>query len=190
MLVEPETLCWLTGRMVPARDGATWAEEFARLPALKSVVRDDGTGLGKGLRMDRARRRAARLGDLEDSLDVFHTLREGTRALRTTWAEATRALEGAEAAQEQVDRRGRQGRSRTGYATQAQRQWRRAERIWAQAEATEVAWERVRTAFERFTPEGPLNDRHHAEAVVAAALPHWTGPTWAKTRRLLQRPES
>ena len=76
MLVEPETLCWLTGRMVPARDGATWAEEFARLPALKSVVRDDGTGLGKGLRMDCARGRAARLGDLDDSLDVFHTLHE------------------------------------------------------------------------------------------------------------------
>ena len=190
MLVEPESLCWLTGRMVPARDGATWAEEFARLPALKSVVRDDGTGLGKGLRMDRARRRAARLGDLEDSLDVFHTLREGTRALRTTWAGATRALEGAEAAQEQVDRRGRQGRSRTGYATQAQRQWRRAERIWDQAVAAEAAWDRVRGAFEFFTPEGRLNARCHAEAVVAEALPSLSGPAWAKTRRLLQRPES
>ena len=24
MLVEPESLCWLTGRMVAARNGATW----------------------------------------------------------------------------------------------------------------------------------------------------------------------
>jgi hypothetical protein len=190
MLVEPESLCWLTGRMVPARDGATWAEEFARFPALTSVVRDDGTGLGKGLRLERARRRAARQDDLEDSLDVFHTLREGTRALRTTWAGATRALERAEAAQRQVDQRGRQGQSRAGYATQVQRQWRRAERIWDQAAAAEVAWERVRAAFEFFTPEGRLNDRHHAEAEVAAALPDLIGPTWAKTRRLLQRPES
>src|SRR5512135_652301 len=110
MLVEPESLCWLTGRMVPTRDGATWAEEFARFPALKAVVRDAGTGLSKGLKLVRARRRAARQGDLEDTLDVFHTLREGARALRRTWAGATRALEGAEAAQEQVDRRGRQGR--------------------------------------------------------------------------------
>ena len=30
MVVEPESLCWLTGRMVKARDGETWAEEFAR----------------------------------------------------------------------------------------------------------------------------------------------------------------
>jgi hypothetical protein len=31
----------------------TWAEEFARFPALKAVVRDDGTGLGKGVRLER-----------------------------------------------------------------------------------------------------------------------------------------
>ena len=59
MVVEPESLCWLTGRMVPARDGVTWAEEFARYPALKAVIRDDGTGLSKGLKLERARRRAS-----------------------------------------------------------------------------------------------------------------------------------
>ena len=48
MVVEPESLCWITGRMVEARDGVTWAEDFARFPALAAVVRDDGTGLGKG----------------------------------------------------------------------------------------------------------------------------------------------
>jgi hypothetical protein len=82
MVVEPESLCWLTGRMVKARDGVTWAEEFGRFPALQAVVRDDGTGLGKGVKLERARRRAAHLPDLDDSLDVFHTLREGGRALR------------------------------------------------------------------------------------------------------------
>src|SRR5512142_3540678 len=120
----------------------------------------------------------------------FPTPREGARALRTIWAGATRALERAEAAQQQVDRRGRLGQSRTGYATQARRQWRRAERIWDQAAAAETAWGHVRAAFEDFTPEGLLNDRHRVAAVVAAALPHLTGPTWAKTRRLLQRPGS
>ncbi len=89
MVVEPESLCWLTGRMVKARDGVTWAEEFARFPALQAVVRDDGTGLSKGIKLERARQRAAGLPDLEDSLDVFHTLREGGRALRTTWGAAT-----------------------------------------------------------------------------------------------------
>ena len=104
MVVEPESLCWLTGRMVKARDGVTWAEEFARFPALKAVVRDDGSGLGKGVKLERARRRAADLPDLDDSLDVFHTLREGGRALRKTWGAATRALERADAAQKELDR--------------------------------------------------------------------------------------
>ena len=84
MVVEPESLCWMTGRMVKARDGVTWAEEFAQLPALKAVIRDDGAGLGKGVKLERARRRAADLPDLDDTLDVFHTLREGGRALRKT----------------------------------------------------------------------------------------------------------
>ena len=47
MVVEPESLCWLSGRVVQARDGVTWAQEFARFPVLKAVVRDDGSGLGK-----------------------------------------------------------------------------------------------------------------------------------------------
>ncbi len=82
MIVEPESLCWMAGRMVEARDGVTWAREFARLPALKAVVRDDGTGLGKGVRLENARRRAGGLPEFDETLDVFHSLREGGRALR------------------------------------------------------------------------------------------------------------
>jgi hypothetical protein len=190
MVVEPESLCWMTGRMVQARDGVTWADEFARLPALQAVVRDDGTGLGKGVKLDRARRRAAGLPDLDDTLDVFHTLREGGRALRTTWGAATRALERADAAQKDFDRSGRQGQSRQGHGAPLNRLWRQAERTWDQATAAETAWRLARSAFEFFTPEGRLNDRVQAKAVVASALPHLTGAAWAKTRRPLLRRES
>ncbi len=190
MVVEPESLCWMTGRMVKARDGATWAEEFARFPALTAVIRDDGTGLGKGVKLECARRCAAGLPALEDTLDVFHTLREGGRALRTTWGMATRALERAEAAQKELDRRGRQGQSRQGHGTATQRLWRQAERLWDQAAGAETAWNQAKKAFELFPPEGRLNDRVQAEAVVAAALPHLSGAAWAKTRRLLLRRES
>jgi hypothetical protein len=176
--------------MVQARDGVTWAEEFARFPALRSVVRDDGTGLGKGVKLERARRRDAGLPDLDDTLDVFHTLREGGRALRTTWGVASRALERADAAQKGLDQLGRQGQSRQGHGTATNRLWRQAERLWDHATAAEAAWKRARSAFEFFTPEGRLNDRTQAEAVVAAALPHLGGAAWAKTRRLLLRRES
>jgi hypothetical protein len=190
MLVEPESLCWLTGRMVPARDGATWAVEFARFPALAAVVRDDGSGLGKGVKLERARRRAADLPDLDDSLDVFHTLREGGRALRKSWGVAARALERVDTAQKGHDRRGRQGQSRQGHGAPLKRLWRQAERLWDQATAAETAWNQARSAFAFFTPSGRLNDRAAAEAVVAAALPHLSGAAWAKTRRLLLRRES
>lgn len=190
MVVEPESLCWLTGRMVEARDGVTWTAEFARFPALRTVVRDDGTGLGKGLKLECARRRAADLPDLDDTLDVFHTLREGGRALRKTWGAAARALERADVAQKEFDRRGRQGQSCQGHGAPLNRLWRQAEQHWDQAAAAETAWNQAQSAFEFFTPDGRLNDRAQAAAVVAAALPHLGGVAWAKTRRLLLRRES
>jgi hypothetical protein len=190
MVVEPESLCWLTGRMVEARDGVTWAEEFARFPALAAVVRDDGSGLGKGVKLERARRLVAGLPGLDDALDVFHTLREGGRALRTTWGAATRAMERADAAQKDFDRRGRRGQSCQGHGAPLNRLWRQAERLWDQATAAETSWNQAKSAFEFFTPEGRLNDRAQAEAVVAAVLPHLSGAAWDKIRRLLLRRES
>jgi hypothetical protein len=190
MVVEPESLCWLTGRLVKARDGLTWAEEFARFPALQAVVRDDGSGLGKGVKIERARRHAAGLPEFDDSLDVFDTLREGGRALRKTWGVATRALDRADAAQQEHDRRGLEGRSRQGHGAPLNRLWHEAEQTWDQATAAEAAWKRAKSAFEFFTPCGRPNDRAQAEAVVAAALPHLVGMAWAKIRRLLQRRES
>ena len=154
------------------------------------MVRDDGTGLGKGVRLDNARRRVADLPEFDDTLDVFHTLREGGRALRKTWGTATRALERADAAQKGLDRLGRQGRSRQGHGTQANRLWRQAEGLWDRAVAAEAAWDRARSAFELFTPDGRLNDRAQAEVIITAALPDLSVQAWAKTRRLLLRRES
>jgi hypothetical protein len=142
------------------------------------------------VKLERARRRAAHLPDLDDSLDVFHTRREGGRALRKTWGAASRALDRADAAQKEFDPRARQGHSRQGHGAPLNRLWCQAERLWDQAAAAETAWERAQSAFEIFTPEGRLNDRPQAEATVAATLPHLGGAAWAKTRRLLLRRES
>ena len=190
MLVEPAGLCWLAGRQVEARDGITWAAESERWPALRSVVRDGGTGLSKGIGLVRARRRDREEADLEDGPDVFHTVREGGRALRATWAEASRALGQAEAAQRRFDERNRQGQSDRGHGAPLRRLWAAAEGVFTRAEAAEAAWHRARSALEWFTPEGRLDDRRQAEAVVAAALPALAGAAWARTRRLLSRRES
>jgi hypothetical protein len=190
MLVEPASLCWLAGRQVAARDGVTWAREFQRWPALSAVVRDGGTGLTKGIELERARRREHQAAALEDGLDVFHTLREGGRALRATWAEASRALERADAAPQRFDQRACQGQSNSGHGAPLKRLWAAAEAAFTRAETAEAAWGRVRSALELFTPEGQLNSRSGAEAIVAAAMPELAGTAWAKTRRLLSWPES
>jgi hypothetical protein len=190
MLVEPTSLCWLAGRRVAARDGVTWAGEFRRWPALRAVVRDGGTGLSKGIELERTRRREHQAAALEDGLDVFHTLREGGRALRATWAEASRALERADAAQRRFDQRACQGQPNSGHGAPLKRLWAAAEAAFTRAEAAEAAWGPARSALELFTPDGRLNDRRRAEAVVAAALPDLAGAGWAKARRLLSRPES
>jgi hypothetical protein len=70
------------------------------------------------------------------------------------------------------------------------RLWRQAERLWDQATAAETAWKHAKSAFELFTPEGRLNDRTQADAIVAVTLPHLSGAAWSKTRRLLLRRES
>jgi hypothetical protein len=110
--------------------------------------------------------------------------------LRKTWGAATRALEWADASQKELDRLGRQGQSRQGHGTATHRLWDQAERLWDHAAAAETAWKQAQSAFEFFTPEGRLNDRAQAEAVVTVTLPRLSGAAWAKTRRLLLRRES
>src|SRR5262249_10447910 len=56
MVVEPDSLCWVSGRRVPQRDGVTWAAEVARLPALEQLTKDGGSGLAKGLALVNAQR--------------------------------------------------------------------------------------------------------------------------------------
>ena len=190
MLVEPESLCWLTGRMVAAHNGATSAQEFARYPALTAVVRDDGTGLGKGLKLERARRRAAHRGDIDDGLDVFHTFREGGRALRTTWGAATR-------------RAGTCRRGATGVGP-ARPSGTIAHRP-CDADEPAVASCRILVGSGRGRRDrletgqvgvrvlhagGPPKRSPPSRGGRSGGAAHLTGPAWAKTRRLLGRPES
>jgi hypothetical protein len=62
MVVEPESQCWLPGRLSDSRDGEQWAKELQQLPALEHLVRDGGKGLQNGLaRVNRQRRQDKRL---------------------------------------------------------------------------------------------------------------------------------
>jgi hypothetical protein len=185
MVVEPESYCWSSGRRVEKRDGPTWAGELQPYSSLEYVVRDGGSGLSKGITLVRAER-----PELKDGLDVFHTLYEGGKALRQTWAAASRALEAAAQQQKCFDRRGRRGKSCQGLGPALKRVWNIAEKRMDQADRAEKAFERIRQALCLFTPDGQLNDRARAEQIVREQLPHLSGPPWNKICRLLQRPET
>ena len=189
MTVEQESLCWLGGRLAPRRDGEQWACEFRQLPALEQVTRDAGTGLEKGLQRLNQERREQGLEPVADQLDHFHLLREGTRALRRLRGQAARALEQADKAQKELDRHARRGQNRAGRATAVCGLWRQAEAAMDRWATAERAWQRLRGGLGLFTPQGELNTRQQAQAVVADVLPQVQGAEWAKARRLLARPE-
>ena len=187
MVVEPGSLCWVSGRRAEHRDGAHWAEELGRLPALEQLTKDAGTGLAKGLEQVNAARRREGRPAVPEQDDHFHVLREGRKALRGSESAARRALDKAEKAQKSLKRPGNYGYRKTGRATVAAKLWRQAERAFDAWGREGRAWQRVTAAFTLFGAGGDLQTRGRAEAAVAAALPDLAGPRWAKVRRLLAR---
>ncbi len=190
MAIEPHSLAWVVGRRAADRSGPTWAQALAAWPAVTEVAADGGTGLERGVEFARrARQEAAAPGTaapLYSRLDVFHTKREGARALRTDWSHAEALWEQAEKvgrAKARFDRRGTDRKQfRQDKVTKA---WRPAEAAFHAAERQEQTWRRAVAALEVFRPDGRLNDRAWAEAELRAAAAELPGPRWAKTRRLL-----
>jgi len=190
MVVEPDSQCWLSGRLSPGRDGQQWAKELQRLPNLEHLVRDGAKGIEKGLATANAQRQEVQKDPISDQLDHFHTLREGRRALRKTQAKAECAWSAAEEADKRQARQRRKLRAETGYATQAVLAWRRAERAFHQWDSDESVLEQIRQALRPFTPEGELNGRQQAEQTVKGLSERLSGEQWDKFKRLLGRPPS
>jgi hypothetical protein len=188
MVVEQHSLCWVSGRLAPRRDGLEWAKEFRQLPNLRQATQDGGTGLAKGLALVNAERQQAGQSTVVVQDDHFHVLREGTRALRRMQGAVSRSMERAEKAERKAATKTRQTGDGRGKGAAA-KAWRRAERAMDAWSAAEKAWEEVGVALRLFTPEGSLNTRAQATAALEATLPRLAGPEWSKVRRLLRRPQ-
>lgn len=189
MVVEPESFCWLGSQRVRRLQGALWAEELRRWPALRYVVSDAGSALRKGIRAVQQERRQAGQPPLRHGLDAFHTLREGRRAVRRTWRRVSAKVRAAERQQHRYERQGRQGRPRR-QGPWLRRFWWAAEQAMDRAGQVERAWQQAEAALALFSPAGALQDRRQAEAAVAAALPQLGGPEWRNVVGLLRRPET
>lgn len=189
MLIEQHSLCWLTGRLADNRAGATWADEFRRLPNVRQLTRDGGTGLAKGLALVNQERQDQQKDTIADQEDHFHTLREGCRALRQVQQRVCRAIDASAAAQHREEQKARRTGSRQGTAAATARAERHAATAVEAGVAVENAWATLTDALRLFTPTGELNTRARAEGIIAATLPVLDDPAWAKTRRALTRPQ-
>jgi hypothetical protein len=190
MVVEPDSLCWLSGSLTPQVSGPAWAAQFATLPALEQVTRDAGCGLGKGVELLNDQRQEQNLPAVADQLDHFHTLREGSRGQRKGDLRLHQAFAKAEKAQQAHDRNRQQGQHVPGQGAKVSHLWKQAAGVMDEVQHTEKAWQRTQEALRLFTPTGELNGRAQAEAVLAQTLPELPDADFAKAKRLLSKPQT
>jgi len=188
MVVEPESLCWLSGRLSATVSGEAWQREFAALPHLEQVTRDGGAGLAKGVALVNEQRASRPGALLVDQGDHFHAFWGGGVGLRQAELQAQKALRVVEAAEKELAECDRQGHKRTGPATRLHHALQKAEQALDNWQEQERLWHRTKEALRLFTPAGELNTRARAEAVLAETLPALPDSAFAKTKRQLQKP--
>jgi cell division protein FtsB len=189
MVVEQESLCWVCGRLSQEVSGAAWSQEFGRLPNLEQLARDAGTGLAKGVALLNEQRQKQGQEPVVDQGDHFHALWTGGVGLRRAEKRASIALAQAEEAQKALNDCAQQGQKQTGPAVRASHAWKKAEKAMDAWQDIERAWQQTKDALLLITPEGQLNTRVRAEAVLAQTLPQLPDSDFAKSKRQLQRPE-
>lgn len=189
MMVEQESLCWTCGRLSEEVSGKAWSDEFDRLPNLEQVARDGGTGLAKGVGLTNAKRLENKQKPFVDQGDHYHGARHGGVALRRAEKRAQKALNAAEVAQKALEECARQGQAKTGPTSRARQAWQKAEQAMDAWRDIEQAWEQTKGALRLITPEGELNTRAQAQAVLAQTLQQLPDSDFAKTKRCLQQPE-
>lgn len=189
MVVEPESLCWVSGRLSETVSGHAWASEFQSLPHLEQVVRDGGSGLAKGVEQVNEQRHEENRALVVDQGDHFHAFRGSGAGMWRLESAARRALEKVEAAEKEVAEQQRQGLKLTGPATRLRTAYQRAEAAMDRWITVERAWRRTKEGMQLVTAEGELNSRAHAEAVLAETLPQLPEEGFSKAKRQVQKPE-
>lgn len=192
MTVEPESLCWVGGRLSSHVNGVEWSKEFGQLPNLEQVTVDGGNALAKGVELANGQRQEHAAESQRTIVlqgDHFHALWGGGVGLRKAEKQAGQALAAAEAAEKELAACGRQGKNRSAAAIRASFAWKKAEKAFDTWSTQERLWQQTKAALQLFTPEGELNTRAQAEAVLAETLPLLPDSDFGKAKRSLQKPE-
>jgi hypothetical protein len=188
--VEPISMVWFLGKKAANHKGSTWFAELQPWTSLRYVTSDAGAGLKAGITRMQQFQRETNEVPLEKGLDVFHTKREGQRALRVIWMRVERAWKRAEAADRALKRARWQGRSERKLTQEAHEAWTKAFNAFKLYEKREAVWKRGEPALDVFRPDGQLNDHAWAQEQVTWALSRLPGSEWSKVRGLLQSKES
>jgi hypothetical protein len=189
MVVEPESLCWLSGWLSATVSGEAWQREFAALPQLEQVTRDGGSALAKGVALVNEQRAQRQQALLVDQGDHFHALWGGGVGLRQAELQAQKAFTAVEVAEKELAECDRQGHKRTGPAVRRHHALQKAEQAMDNWQEQERLWQQTKEALLLFTPSGELNTRARAEAVLAETLPQLSDSAFAKTKRQLHKAE-
>ncbi len=189
MAVEPDSLCWVSGRQVETLSGQAWTAELSRLPQLEQVVRDAGSCLGKGVADLNQQRHQRGQEPVADQLDHFHVLREGGLGVGRAERAAQRAQVALAKAEADRARRQWRGLRAIGASNRIRALRIKAERTLAVWIERDAAWQRAKAAVQLFTPEGELNTRARAEAELAEVLPQLPEAEFAAVKGLLGRPQ-
>lgn len=157
--IEPHSMVWFLGKKADNHQGSTWFSELKPWTWLRDVISDAGVGLKAGVAQMQRYQRQLNQVVLAHGLDVFHTKREGRRALNVMWLPVVRNWELAEAASRAVEKQKQQGISVRGKTYPEQLAWEKASRTFELYEKKEAALKRAEQALEVFRPNGQLNDR-------------------------------
>jgi hypothetical protein len=190
MVVEPESLCWVVGRLTASANGPAWAQEFRQLPALEQVTRDGGKGLHNGIAAINEERQQQQGRTVAEQLDHFHALRGGSQSVARLEGQVGAALTEAESVQAELNRERRHGRSQNGISHRARGCWAKATRAMDAWQRRDQLWQQTKAALQLITPDGELNTRARAEAILAKTLPQLPDADFGKTKRMLQQPET
>jgi hypothetical protein len=190
MVVEPASLCWVSGRLTASLSHKAWTEELQRLPALEQVTRDGGLSLRKAVAAVNQQRQEQNQPAVVDQLDHFHSLRGGSEGLRKLQGRVKSALAEADDCQAALDRQRRHGRSENGYRHKARDRWSKANQAMDTWVERDVVWQKIKAALQLITPAGEVNTRPRAEALLAELLPQLAEADFAQAKRMLQQPQT
>jgi len=190
MVVEPESLCWVGGRLTETVTGQAWAEQFRQLPVLEQVTRDGGKALAHGVATVQQQRYEQTQPPVADQLDHFHTLRGGSQGVRKALYRVRSALAEADDAQAALDRQRRYGKSENGFRHKARDRWAKASQAMDTWQERDRTWQQTKAAMQLVTPDGDLNTRARAEAILTETLPQLPDADFGKAKRMLRQPET